>query len=543
MKKKLKLYSVSDKYIAFLRTDKQLSNVYDNKEIQRLHTRKYLGVVIKKGDFNYFIPLSSPKNNDFIRDEESGELMIRKSIVPIIRITTTDTVSGMIELKGTLRVSHMIPVPEQELMEYDINAETDLAYKDLVEKEYEFVKANAHKIVRNAEIIYNEKNRDYGEKPKPNYLNNTIDFKYAEQKCKEFNCNNIFNYETVTLDENGNSVIIIDQTKLPGEIVIKKLSTAKEIWDAIYRLEVRGAPAIGVAAAMGISVLANQIEALEYAEFYAEFQKQKDYLNSSRPTAVNLKWALDRMEKVCIANKNLEIDEIKDVLRSEAVKIKEEDIEVCRLIGEFGLTLLKPGDGILTHCNAGQLATCKYGTATAPIYLGFEKGYGFKVFADETRPLLQGARLTAYELQAAGIDVTLICDNMSASVMQKGWVQAVLVGADRIAANGDTANKIGTAVVAAVAKQYSVPLYVCAPTSTIDLETKTGADIPIEERAEEEVTEMWYEKRMAPEKVKVFNPSFDVTANELIAGIVTEKGIVRAPYEDGLKRLFDLGKG
>ncbi|MCL2718986.1 MAG: S-methyl-5-thioribose-1-phosphate isomerase [Lachnospiraceae bacterium] len=351
---------------------------------------------------------------------------------------------------------------------------------------------------------------------------------------------NILNYETVALDENDNSVIIIDQTKLPTDVVIKKLYTAQEIWEAIYRLEVRGAPAIGVAAAFGIYILANNINTSDYAEFYTGFKKQKEYLNSSRPTAVNLAWALNRMEAVCDANKHLAVTEIKEILRQEANTIKTEDIEVCRRIGEHGLTLLKPGDGILTHCNAGQLATCKYGTATAPIYLGQERDYRFRVFADETRPLLQGARLTAYELMAAGVDVTLICDNMSAAVMQKGLVQAVLVGADRIALNGDTANKIGTAVLAAVAKQYGVPVYVCAPTSTIDLNTKTGAGIPIEERPACEVTEMWYKNRMAPKNIKVFNPSFDVTSNELIAGIITEHGIARAPFTESLPAFFCL---
>ena len=351
---------------------------------------------------------------------------------------------------------------------------------------------------------------------------------------------NILNYETVALDENDNSVTIIDQTKLPNEVCLRKLYQAKEIWEAIYRLEVRGAPAIGVAAAFGIYILANKIKASSFSEFYEAFKEQKDYLNTSRPTAVNLSWALNRMEALCIASKDLSVAEIKEALRKEAHAIKAEDIDVCRRIGKHGLALLKPGDGILTHCNAGQLATCKYGTATAPIYLGEERGYGFRVFADETRPLLQGARLTAYELLAAGVDVTLICDNMSASVMQKGLVQAVLVGADRVAANGDAANKIGTAVVAAVAKQYGVPVYVCAPTSTIDLATRTGADIPIEERDAKEVTEMWYGKRMAPEGVKVFNPAFDVTSNELIAGIVTEHGVARVPYEESLKHIFEV---
>ncbi len=352
----------------------------------------------------------------------------------------------------------------------------------------------------------------------------------------------ILDYETVELDDNDNCVIIIDQTRLPAVIELKRLYQAKEIWDAIYLLEVRGAPAIGVAAAFGIYILAKSIDTEDYNIFYDEFVRNKDYLNSSRPTAVNLLWALTRMEKVCIANRDKPVADIKEALRKEAITIKEEDIRVCKAIGEYGLTLVKPGDGILTHCNAGQLATCKYGTATAPIYLGQERGYDFRVFADETRPLLQGARLTAYELHSAGVDVTLICDNMSAMVMKNGWIHAVFVGCDRVAANGDAANKIGTSVVATVAKRYGVPFYVCAPTSTIDLSTPTGEDIHIEERPAEEVTEMWYEKRMAPEGVKVFNPAFDVTDHELITAIITEHGIARAPYGESLKGICDKGR-
>jgi methylthioribose-1-phosphate isomerase len=244
------------------------------------------------------------------------------------------------------------------------------------------------------------------------------------------------------------------------------------------------------------------------------------------------------MDDVVKANSDKSVAELKEILHKEAVAIKEEDIWVCKQIGEYALTLVKPGDGLLTHCNAGQLATAKYGTATAAMYLGQERGYNFRVFADETRPLLQGARLTAYELHESGIDVTLICDNMSATVMKNGWVNAVFVGCDRVAANGDTANKIGTSVVATVAKRYNVPVYICAPTSTIDLNTKTGADIHIEQRPAEEVTEMWYKNRMAPDGVKVFNPCFDVTDNDLIAGIVTEYGIARAPYSESLKEIF-----
>ena len=353
---------------------------------------------------------------------------------------------------------------------------------------------------------------------------------------------NIMEYETVALDEERKEVVILDQTKLPRRTELIRLKSAQEIWEAIYLLKVRGAPAIGVAAAFGIYVLADAVETEDYGEFLSEFRKQKEYLDSARPTAVNLSWALRRMEKVVEEHADLPVSRIKEMLRREAIEIKEEDIRVCRAIGEYGLTLVKPGDGILTHCNAGQLATCKYGTATAPIYLGQEKGYGFRVFADETRPLLQGARLTSYELQSAGVDVTLICDNMSAAVMRNGWVNAVFVGCDRVAANGDTANKIGTSMVATVARRYGVPFYVCAPTSTIDLNTPTGADIRIEQRPAEEVTEMWYRERMAPDGVKVYNPAFDVTDNDLIDGIVTEYGIARAPYAESLREIFDRKK-
>lgn len=349
-------------------------------------------------------------------------------------------------------------------------------------------------------------------------------------------------YDTVRLDDENNAVVIIDQTKLPGKIEIISLHTAQEIWDAIYLLQVRGAPAIGVAAAYGIYVLAKQMDTEDYDTFYREFVRQKEYLDSSRPTAVNLSWALNRMQRVVEAHSGETVAQIKEALHRESVAIQEEDIWVCRMIGEHGLTLVKPGDGILTHCNAGQLATSKYGTATAPIYLGEERGYHFHVFADETRPLLQGARLTAFELQSSGVDVTLICDNMSATVMKNGWVNAVFVGCDRVAANGDAANKIGTSVVAAVAKYYGVPVYICAPTSTIDLNTPTGAEIKIEQRPAEEVTEMWYKERMAPEGVKVFNPAFDVTDHELIAGIVTEYGVARAPYTESLAAVLQKRK-
>ncbi|MBP5159493.1 MAG: S-methyl-5-thioribose-1-phosphate isomerase, partial [Lachnospiraceae bacterium] len=308
----------------------------------------------------------------------------------------------------------------------------------------------------------------------------------------------IMEIETVALDEEKDALVIIDQTKLPGNTVILELTEQKEIWTAIYLLQVRGAPAIGVAAAFGLYLASKRIKAGSFDEFYPEFKKAKDYLDSARPTAVNLSWALNRMDQTCLANKDKSVEEIVKILHDEAVAIRDEDVQVCKSIGEYGLSLVKPGDGLLTHCNAGKLATIKYGTATAPMYLGHERGYNFRIYADETRPLLQGARLTAYELYESGLDVTLICDNMSASVMKNRWVDAVFVGCDRVAANGDAANKIGTSVVATVAKRYNIPVYVCAPTSTIDLNTATGADIKIEQRPAEEVTEMWYKERMAP---------------------------------------------
>ena len=355
------------------------------------------------------------------------------------------------------------------------------------------------------------------------------------------NQKNILDYDTVALDAAQDAVIIIDQTLLPGRIELIALHTAQEIWDAIYLLKVRGAPAIGVAAALGIYLLANRIETEDFEKFYEKFTEYKEYLDSSRPTAVNLSWALKRMDAVAVKagrEEHKTVAKVKEILHDEALQIRAEDVEVCRKIGEFGLELVKPGDGILTHCNAGQLATVKYGTATAPIYLGQERGYNFHVFADETRPLLQGARLTAFELQSSGVDVTLICDNMSATVMKNGWVNAVFVGCDRVAANGDACNKIGTSGVAIQPNYYGITFYVLGPTSTIDMSIARGEDITIEQRPAEEVTEMWYKERMAPEGVKVFNPAFDVTDHELIAGIVTEYGIARAPYTESLQEIF-----
>ncbi len=357
----------------------------------------------------------------------------------------------------------------------------------------------------------------------------------------------ILDYETVSLIDEDEALEIIDQTLLPGRIEIIRLHTAKEIWDAIYLLQVRGAPAIGVSAGMGLYLLMKHSEAGSFEEFMKELDEKSEYLNSSRPTAVNLSWALKRMKSHVEKNyeelAGLDWENVRGTLikemRDECQRIKAEDIDVCRRIGEYGVTLVKDGDGILTHCNAGQLCACKYGTATAPMYLAHEKGYKIKVYCDETRPLLQGARLTAFELHSAGIDTTLLCDNMSASLMKSGAINVIFTGCDRVAANGDAANKIGTSMVALAAKRYGVPFYICAPTSTIDINTKTGDDIRIEQRKPEEVTEMWYKERMAPEGIGVYNPAFDVTDNELIAGIITEYGILHAPYDKAIKELFE----
>lgn len=344
--------------------------------------------------------------------------------------------------------------------------------------------------------------------------------------------------DNVHLSEDGKSVIIIDQRKLPNVLEYMDLTTAQEMYDAIKSLAVRGAPAIGICAGYCMFCLAQQIEADDFETFYEQFKKDKEFLNSSRPTAVNLSWALNRMEKLVLANREKSVSDIVTLLGEEAVAIQKEDIEMCKKISEYGLSLLKEGDGVLTHCNAGPLATSRYGTAIGPMLLGKERGVNVKVFSDETRPLLQGARLTSYELHKAGVDVTLICDNMASMVMKNGWVQACFVGCDRVAANGDAANKIGTSGVAILAKYYNIPFYVLGPSSTIDLNCKSGDDIVIELRDEDEIRTKFYEQPMALADVKCYNPAFDVTDHELIAGIITEKGIVRPPYEENLKALF-----
>ena len=345
--------------------------------------------------------------------------------------------------------------------------------------------------------------------------------------------------ENVKLGSDGASVVILDQTLLPNEEKYITLTTPEECWEAIHSLRVRGAPAIGIFAGYAVYVLARQYRDLEYDAFRAKFRELKEYLNSSRPTAVNLSWALERMEKVVLNRAGESVPDILAALERECVAIHEEDMEMCLKISGYGLSLLKEGDGILTHCNAGPIATSRYGTAIGPMLLGAERGMAFKVFADETRPLLQGARLTSYELHKGGVDVTLICDNMASIVMKNGWVQMCFVGCDRIAANGDFANKIGTSGVAVLAKHYGIPFYTLGPTSTIDMNCPDGDHIPIEERDPAEIREKFYEKPMALPEIKCYNPAFDVTDHTLLTGIITEKGICYPPFTESLKKLFE----
>ena len=353
---------------------------------------------------------------------------------------------------------------------------------------------------------------------------------------------------TVRLTEDRKALDIIDQTLLPGTIRRIRLETKEAVWEAIKKLRVRGAPAIGVSAAYGMAVLAAQMEAEDFGAFYLEFTKLKDYLASSRPTAVNLFWALNRMDDCArkAGEEGKSLDEIKELLYREADAICAEDVQISRNIGEIGFGLLKnlkkdgKPVGIMTHCNAGTLATAKYGTATAPMYIALEhgwKGSDMHVYCDETRPLLQGARLTSFELNSSGITTTVQCDNMASILMKSGKIDIVFVGCDRVAANGDAANKIGTSGLAILAKHYGIPFYVCAPSSTIDLKTLSGDQIPIEMRDPDEVTEMWYKERMAPEGVGVVNPAFDVTDHELVTGIITEKGIAYAPFKESFEKM------
>ncbi|QAR33147.1 S-methyl-5-thioribose-1-phosphate isomerase [Geovibrio thiophilus] len=340
-----------------------------------------------------------------------------------------------------------------------------------------------------------------------------------------------------TVEWKNGELYFLDQTLLPLEIISEKQENAEQVWDSIKRLKVRGAPAIGIAGAYGLAVGMRNKLRLSADGFLKELARCAEYLNSSRPTAVNLSWALKRIVGRVSESGLDSAEAMYRLLVTEAELIHAEDRAICEGIGRHGAGLIKEEAGVLTHCNAGSLATSGIGTATAPMYTAHAEGRRFRVFSDETRPLLQGARLTSWELQRAGLDVTLICDNMAASVMAKGWINLVIVGTDRVTANGDVANKIGTLGVAVMAKHFGIPFYVACPSSTVDLATACGADIEIEERDAEEVTSFG-ERRTAPENIKVCNPAFDVTPNELITGIITEKGIIKAPYGETLVRLF-----
>ena len=336
--------------------------------------------------------------------------------------------------------------------------------------------------------------------------------------------------QNVRLSDDGTQVVVLDQSLLPGRTMYLSLKDAGQMHDAIAMLRVRGAPAIGIFAAFALYVLARQAEAGDFDSFLAQVLRQSAYLDTARPTAVNLSKQLRRMEKLVKSLKGQPIPLVLDAMRQEAESIQREDIAMCRAISEHGLSLIRDGSGILTHCNAGPLATSLYGTGLGPILLAQERGMGLRVYCCETRPLLQGARLTAYELSQAGVDCTLICDNMASIVMKEGKIDAVFVGCDRVARNGDTANKIGTSGAAILAKHYGIPFYVFCPSSTIDPDCESGEKIEIEQRQPQEIKELFFEKPVAPADVKCYNPAFDVTDSSLITAIITENGIYRPPY-------------
>ncbi len=339
-----------------------------------------------------------------------------------------------------------------------------------------------------------------------------------------------------TIEYINGVVRMIDQTRLPNEKVFVDCRTIEDVGDAIRTMIIRGAPAIGVAAAMGVSLGAEVIEADTFDDFYRQMEQQCDALGQSRPTAVNLQWAIDRMKRVAQENSSLPIPELRARLKQEALDICEEDIASNRTMGEFGQSLIEPGQTILTHCNAGALATAGFGTALGVVRAAVNAGKGVRVLANETRPFLQGARLTTWELKEDNIPVKLITDNMCGHFMKKKEIDVVVVGADRIAGNGDVANKIGTYMVAVLAQKHNIPFYVAAPISTLDLSLKSGDEIPIEERSAEEVVSI-QDRRIAPEGIEVSHPAFDVTPNELVTAIITEKGIAHPPYTESLKQL------
>ena len=344
--------------------------------------------------------------------------------------------------------------------------------------------------------------------------------------------------DSVRLSEDGRAVRILDQSLLPNETVWLELSGAEELYEAIASLRVRGAPAIGIFAGYAMYVLALRDDTADTAAFLARRRADRDYLNGSRPTAVNLRHMLDRQLAAAEAAAPDGVPAVQAAMKETALAIHREDIAMCRAISEYGLSLVKEGDGILTHCNAGPLATSRYGTGLGPLFLARERGIELHAWCDETRPLLQGARLTAYELQRAGIDCTLICDNMASLVMKQGKIDACFVGCDRVARNGDTANKIGTSGVAILARHYGIPFYVLGPSSTIDFSCPDGDHIPIELRDGGEIKEKFFRRPSSLPEVRCYNPAFDVTDHDLITAIVTEKGICYPPFEESFARLF-----
>ena len=339
-----------------------------------------------------------------------------------------------------------------------------------------------------------------------------------------------------TIEWRDNAVVMIDQTLLPGDEIYNTYTDFKAVAEAIRGMIIRGAPAIGVAAAMGIALGARAIVADTHESFFRQLENVCDVMARTRPTAVNLFWGIERMKRVAEANRDKKLDQIREILKDEAIRIEAEDLTICRNIGKWGANLIPEGATVLTHCNAGGLATAGYGTALGVIRAAHEAGKNIRVFADETRPWLQGARLTAWELMKDGIPVTLISDNMAGFFMNRGEITCCVVGADRIAANGDTANKIGTYSVAVLARENNIPFYVAAPVSTLDLTLSDGSKIPIEERPTSELTHI-KGIAIAPEGVSVRNPSFDVTPARYITAIITENGIVKDDYRAGLRRI------
>jgi len=340
-----------------------------------------------------------------------------------------------------------------------------------------------------------------------------------------------------TIEWRDNAIRIIDQTRLPGKLVYLKIKHIKQLNQAIKELKVRGAPALGAASSLGVYLGIKDSRAKNFAQFKSELEKVITYLAASRPTARNLFWGLEQVRQVVLANQDKPVSQIKELILLKAREIIKLDQQSCRAIGKYGAELIKDGDTILTVCNAGLLATIDYGTALGVIYSACGQAKKIKVFACETRPLLQGARLTAWELQQAGVDTTLICDNTAGYLLRSGKINCVIAGADRISANGDAANKIGTLGLAILSKYHKIPFYIAAPVSTFDLSISSGKEIVIEQRSREEVVSLFSRQPTAPEGVKVYNPAFDVTPNDLISAIITDKGVIRPPYQENIKRL------